>query len=170
MKRILVLLIMFMFVSISGCSYKSNIDNNKVEKIATEDNQLITNLDTDGVENYFTVMNETIDSYIDLSNEFQSNFEHYSKDQLEDYNKRVMETINKFGEAREKVGTYNDKFTKIYGEILDSLWDLNHAANNIIDKTNGSKDKAIELYNASADRMKSIIDNRDTLKDEIIRK
>ncbi len=170
MKRIVILLTIVMFVCISGCSSKSNIDNNRVQKIATEDNQLITNLDTDGVENYFTVMNETIDSYIDLSNEFQSNFEHYSKDELEDYNKRVIKTINKFGEARKKVGTYNDKFTEVYGDILESLWDLNDAANNIIDKENGSKDKAVELYNSSVDTMKNIIDNKDTLKDEIIRK
>lgn len=168
MKRVFILFTIAISICIVGCSSKNNVDNNKVQKIATEDNQLITNLEDSGVENYFIVMNETIDSYIDLSNEFQSNFEHYSEKELEDYNKRVMDTIHKFGEARKKVGTYNDKFTEIYNNILSSLWDLNHAANNIIDKEKGSKEKAVELYNNSVDRMNDIIDNKDKLKDEII--
>ncbi|MZK51885.1 hypothetical protein [Clostridium beijerinckii] len=177
MKKVIsILLCGFVLLGFIGC--KSNTkeevktqtnENDNVEKIAAKDNQVINNISEGGIDNYFEVMNETINSYKDLSKEFKDNYKKYSKDELSNYHDRVVETKTKFGKAREQVGTYNTKFTKTCNTILESIQNLETATNNMITLNNGgTEENAINQYNHSVDNMKSIIEKQDTLKSEIL--
>ncbi|GAA0735726.1 hypothetical protein [Clostridium oceanicum] len=167
MKKVITILICFLFAfSLIGCNR-----NNKIEKIADTDNQAINNISENGIDEYFTILDETINGYVKLSNEFKEKYKTYSKNQLIDYDNKIKKYIKRFGEAREKVGTYNDKFNEVYDNVLGSLRNLSEASNILIneDKTiEKTKNKAIKKYNESVDKMEGILKNKKNLKNMIL--
>ncbi|MBU5227858.1 hypothetical protein KQI36_14580 [Clostridium senegalense] len=167
MKKIIsVLCCCFLVLSLIGCS-----SANKVEKIASNDNEVIEDISKDGVENYFNVLDKTIDNYIELSSEFKNNYKSYSDKELTEYSDRVKEVIKNLGDARQNVGTFNEKFTYVFDEVIESLRNLSAGAHVLTDKDTSienPEEYSIKQYNESVDRMKPIIENRENLKKDIL--
>lgn len=160
-KLYLILICLLILSSLVGC----NTNKNNLSTLAINESQSLSDEDKTKVENFFNTVDDIIDNYPKLAKEFKENYRTYSKEEFQEFSKRVDENVAALWESKHSIEQDNVKIEYIANELSNILNILMISADSPFMK---DMENRITTYNNSITRMTVIMNNKDNFKKEVL--